>query len=371
MSVDPGDPSTVVQRLFFGRDITVGKKGITYYDTQIKYGVRYQYDIKQIRLVVGERYYYQNVTSITNSGSLHQGRAIGNALGFYAEENVDITTTQTFQIANSLEDFSYLPEDEETGFIDFNENHVGYYVYKIPSLETDSGVANINDIFGPWNQPSSSPLGPWDPDRSNDNNINLDLLVLKIKGGDGFDGNLDGGAIGVADVAVIVTAPSYEDPYNPNDSGPPPTPEYEVSELQEIIEEAVDAAAAQAEGTQAEIGESMATTQFEADIAAEIASGGMSTGGVVLSTSGGSPAFSGLPGLVGLPGGGGVPGGGRVPSGLPSPGAALGIPANTPDPLDLDVANNNSNYGSSQAAASNFEYELDIIGDLFQYGHLG
>ncbi len=379
LSVDPGEPSTVVQRLFFGRDITEGQKGITYYDTQIKYGVRYQYDIKQIRLVVGERYYYQNVTSITNSGSLHQGRAIGNALGFYAEENVGITTTQAFQIANDLQDangFTYLPEDEETPFVSSDSTQVGYYVYKIPSIALNNSVVNINDIFGPWNQPSSSPLGPWDPDRSNDNNINLDLLLLKIKGGDGFDGNLDGGAIGVADVGVIVTAPSYEGPYNPNDSGPPPTPEYEVSELQEIIEEGIQNNVNQVQGTQAQIAKSLATSAFEADIAAEIASGQMSTGGVVLSTTGAPPAFSGLPGV------------GGVPSGLPSPGPIGGVPPNAPDPFDINITDNSSNYESSQGAPSNIgqadnfstgqsydnqsnDYELDIMSDLFQLGYLG
>ena len=142
LSADPNDSSTVVQRFFFGRDITTGQKGITYYDTQIKYGVRYQYDIKQIRLVVGERYYYHNYASITNSGSVHQGRAIGNALGFYAEESIDITSTQTFQIANNLEGFSYLPENEETPFIPVTGAHQGYYVYKIPVLaEIGSTVA--------------------------------------------------------------------------------------------------------------------------------------------------------------------------------------------------------------------------------------
>jgi hypothetical protein len=204
LSVDANDPSTVVQRLFFGRDITGGEKGITYYDTQIKYGVRYQYDIKQIRLVVGEQYYYHDYVSITNSGSIHQGRAIGNALGFYAEENVDITSTQTFQIANNLEDvngFTYLPEDEETPFVAWDATQVGYYVYKIPlsttgRLDGTAAIGDINDIFGapPFAPIISSTWSATYPPAAFD----LNLVLINIKGGDGLDGNLDGGAIGVA-----------------------------------------------------------------------------------------------------------------------------------------------------------------------------
>ena len=177
-------------------------------------------------------------------------------------------------------------------------------------------------------------------------------------------------------MGVIVTAPSYEDPYNPNDSGPPPTPEYEVSELQEIIEEGIQNNVNQVQGTQAQIAKSLATSAFEADIAAEIASGQMSTGGVVLSTTGAPPAFSGLPGV------------GGVPSGLPSPGPIGGVPPNTPDPFDINITDNSSNYESSQGAPSNIgqadnfstgqsyddqsnDYELDIMSDLFQLGYLG
>jgi hypothetical protein len=227
LSVDANDPSTVVQRFFFGRDITGGEKGITYYDTQIKYGVRYQYDIKQIRLVVGEQYYYHNITSIANSGSIHQGRAIGNALGFYAEENVGITSTQTFQIANNLEDvngFSYLPEDEETPFVAWDATQVGYYVYKIPLAKAAGSVSNINDIFfGPGTYPGSMPNfgSTWGATYPADE-FDLNLVLINIKGGDGLDGNLDGGAIGVAASGSSVPTTGASVVGVPSSGGPTP-----------------------------------------------------------------------------------------------------------------------------------------------------
>ena len=92
-AVASDDPSTVVQTLFFGKDIVQNRafesrKGVHYYDTQIQYGVRYQYDIKQVRLVFGNRYSYDasQTETIVNSLQTGQGRALGNALGLFAPE---------------------------------------------------------------------------------------------------------------------------------------------------------------------------------------------------------------------------------------------------------------------------------------------
>ena len=210
LSVDATDSSTVVQRLFFGRDIAspIGsEKGIVYYDTQIKYGVRYQYDIKQVRIVVGESYYYDSVLSITNSGSVHQGRALGNVLGIYAEENVDTTTTQTFQIANNLEDFEYTEEDSEPGSVRYDENLIGYYVYKMAAAKAIEDATNINEVFGgPTPIQFMFQTDPWGLSRPLQAAVlpnlglgtdftALDNLLLEVKVGEGFEGNASGGAI--------------------------------------------------------------------------------------------------------------------------------------------------------------------------------
>lgn len=195
-----------VQRFFFGRDITGGQKGIVYYDTQIKYGVRYQYDIRQVRIVVGESYYYDSVLSITNAGSVHQGRALGNVLGIYAEENVDITTTQTFQIANSLgnenigQAFEYTEEDAEpppvrmTNAVSIRKT-VGYYVYEMPPPANFGDASNIDDIFGAAMVAPSGLASAWGPIRSPSAQANLNNLFIEVKVGEGFDGNASGGAI--------------------------------------------------------------------------------------------------------------------------------------------------------------------------------
>ncbi|MEK9694841.1 MAG: hypothetical protein VW270_03695, partial [Candidatus Poseidoniales archaeon] len=309
LSVDANDPSTVVQRLFFGRDITGGEKGITYYDTQIKYGVRYQYDIKQIRLVVGEQYYYHNYLSITNSGSVHQGRAIGNALGFYAEENTDITSTQTFQIANNLEGFSYLPEDEDTGFED--RTHFGYYVYKIPpdvatSDTLDEAVNNIDDIFGVPGGVADD--GGFGPGRGQGPGTNLNLLLIKIRGGDGFDGNFDGGAIGVSDVGTSAGVGQGQD----DDDDDPLLPGAIFEEEFEVDEEVID----QMTGQGAQAAQRQATSQKDAEITSQMSSGQIQTGGVSVNIRTGQVNIPGLTNLPGNPGGPSASGGfgGNIPN---------------------------------------------------------
>ena len=306
LTADPD--SAPVQRLFFGRDITPGgEKGITYYDTQIKYGVRYQYDIKQIRLVVGERYYYDNYVSITNSGSVHQGRAIGNAPGFYAEESIDITSTQTFQIANNLEGFSYLPENEETPFIPVTDAHQGYYVYKIPAIaKIGSTVADINDIFFDGLSPNLfaeiiSPTWGISPDA-----FDLNLLLIEIRGGDGFDGNFSGGATGVSDVGelpqfttdmlsgVNLDALALLEGEDDDDDDP----------LLPGIDEVV---IQQMTGQGAQTAQQQGTSAIEAEIASQISSGQIQTGQVS------------IPGLINLPGNPGGPSasggfGGNIPN---------------------------------------------------------
>jgi len=329
LSVDANDSSTVVQRFFFGRDIASApgqEKGITYYDTQIKYGVRYQYDIKQIRLVVGERYYYHDYASITNSGSVHQGRAIGNALGFYAEESIGITSTQTFQIANNLEGFSYLPENEETPFIPVTGAHQGYYVYKIPVLaEIGSTVADINDIFFDGLSPNLfnetvSPTWGISPDA-----FDLNLLLIQIRGGDGFDGNFSGGAIGVADVGEL--------PQSTTDqlSGENP--------VALTLPDGDDIPVQQMTGQAAQTVQQQATSAMEAVIASQISSGQIQTGQV------------NIPGLTNLPGNPGGPSasggfGGNIPN-------ISNLSLNPSDPLSSNVTSLPPGAGLQQDVLQN------------------
>jgi len=88
-----------VQRIFITRKFGLSTDpvtDITYYDTQVKYGVRYQYDVKMLTILFGTQYQYDNVEATHEtydydvfSTADRPGRALGNALGFYEEENPD------------------------------------------------------------------------------------------------------------------------------------------------------------------------------------------------------------------------------------------------------------------------------------------
>jgi len=236
--------SDPVQTFFFGRDYeNASKKGIRYMDTQIKYGVKYQYDIKQIRLVFGNKYTYGNQTrSLVNVPAF--GRAVGNALGFFAPERyqsghgqgdpgsyvVDESTETVARIlaktgiadeANRKvvpnphlpgnpgqpaipglgdlpehlrptylpSNFTWLPEDGELLPTDPNRGFYGYYVYRFKQVPNEALYRTV-DAFaaGALNRTHVD-------DVDMDANIDLSLLMIELKPGPGFDGNPSGGAI--------------------------------------------------------------------------------------------------------------------------------------------------------------------------------
>ena len=220
-SANPADAP--VQTLFFGKDIKT-ERGINYYDTQIKYGVKYQYDIKQVRLVVGNRYKYTSADSIVNDGELHQGRAIGNALGFYAEEDMAVTNTVSFQRRLSSTSWTYLSEGGTT------ENHLteqrGYFICKL------SYGSRVSQLFPSSTNPEA-PMGALEADYYNttespwwlydlpspaEQEQLFDAIPLMSRPGDGFDGNQSGGFVGgmLASAEEVGLFPGEEEPANEN-----------------------------------------------------------------------------------------------------------------------------------------------------------
>jgi len=253
--------SDPVQTFFFGRDYAnQNKKGIRYIDTQIKYGVKYQYDIKQVRLVFGNRYAYGNQTrSVVNVPTF--GRAIGNALGFFAPERyqsghglgdpgsyvVDDSTETADRIlaktgiadhANpkrvpippgldvNLPDhlhpsyipsnFSWLPEDGELRAADPNRGFYGYYVYRFKQVPNEALYRTV-DAFaaGALNRTHVE-------DHNMDANIDLSLLIIELMRGPGFDGNPSGGAMpGTHPIGrYAYTPPTPESPPDERPGGP-------------------------------------------------------------------------------------------------------------------------------------------------------
>jgi len=57
--LDNGEPGEIQQRFFISNRFEDTNKPIVYYDSQVKYGQRYRYDIKKIALVFGNEYSYE------------------------------------------------------------------------------------------------------------------------------------------------------------------------------------------------------------------------------------------------------------------------------------------------------------------------
>ena len=274
----------VVQRLFFGRDIVFNQKGAVYYDTQIKYGVRYQYDIKQVRMIVGESYYYDSVVTIANSGTVGHGRALGNALGFYAEEANAFQQTQTFAINNNLNDFQYTPEDDDPDAVLNTEALQGNYVYKILQSPDPGAAGDIDQIFGVR---SDTTYTFGDYQNSRPLNLppllietDLSLLPIQITYGNGFDGNFSGGAIPA--VAENIYGP---DNVIPQDDCPPPIgtdpgPGPEQDDIGDAIDEGVEESNETIQGEDAQFVEEIISEEVESEIVSELGAGIIEAGGM-------------------------------------------------------------------------------------------
>jgi hypothetical protein len=206
MSVDP------VQKFYFTPDYnTAGYSTLEYIDTQIKYGVKYQYDLKEVKLVVGNQYYYDQInTYITED--VGYGRAIANALGFYREEAgwawesslEDKLKTDRAGIfgATSWPLGTYTAESADV----LNEVHehnagssiTGYYIYKLPEGTFINDILGDNDndyIINAWLDVGVGGTNSWGSEVI-EVNVNWSLLNLIPEPGFGFGGNETGGAVG-------------------------------------------------------------------------------------------------------------------------------------------------------------------------------
>ena len=145
---------------------------LQYIDSQVRYGVRYQYDIQQVRVVFGNQYQYDDL-QIYTAGYAGYGRAVGNALGFYraTAEDIKVDAYVAAHISPYID-----PPSQDT---DFKTSQKGYF-----------GVAPSNA--------SEVSLEAWNYMAQGSNfgdNTKLSKVNLIFKRGFGFDGNPTGGAL--------------------------------------------------------------------------------------------------------------------------------------------------------------------------------
>ena len=208
--------SAPVQTIFISKSFPFNKE-IHYIDSQVKYGVKYHYSIKQVRLVFGNKYSYEDL-KLYYSVVAGNGRAVGNALGFYREpapEYVldDLIDAHIKQYAPDDEDLPYSSVGIE-GPSDNPSIQTGYYIFKVPNISALHEAA-FSSIF-------LNGTGFVGANDDSDDATWLQDIKLTIKEGFGFTGNESGGAIGAS---IVLTTPTVPGPYSLDPAGPPPADE--------------------------------------------------------------------------------------------------------------------------------------------------
>jgi len=206
-----GNVSAPVQTFYIGQAAGVAAD-INYIDSQVKYGVRYQYDIQQIRLIFGTEYSYRDL-KLFFSAVAGYGRAVGNALGYYREPAAGLV------LDDHIEQYvkEYIPTDKDLPYspvgIDAaaeESAQTGYYIFK-PSNSNVLSIPGYKNLF----RDGTEFVGASD---GRDSDIEkLQKIELEIVEGFGFAGNDAGGAIGraltvpappVAPVAPVILTPA-------------------------------------------------------------------------------------------------------------------------------------------------------------------
>jgi hypothetical protein len=185
-----GNVSDPVQTFYIGQAAGVATD-INYVDSQVKYGVRYQYDIQQIRLVFGTQYSYRDL-KVFFSAVAGYGRAVGNALGYYREEAAGLVLDDHVEAYVK----EYTPTDKDLPYSQVGIDTVaeesaqtGYYIFKPSNLSSLNNSGYQTLFLGGTEFVGASEGRASDIEK-------LQKIELEIIEGFGFAGNSSGGAIG-------------------------------------------------------------------------------------------------------------------------------------------------------------------------------
>ena len=189
----------VIQTIMISKDVVYSDL-IRYLDTQVLYGTRYQYSVKQIRMIFGNSYTYDGVSFDFGAKKIGQGKAVGNALGFYNlsdQSGVPITVNGL----NPAQEYAYLgPGDEQAPAT----TQLGHFVFKLPPQQANQLVAG-NQLPATRASAPKSPLGKYYR-AVRAGKADLSGLIVELHAGYGTDGGQDGGM-----TAYTIEIPNLEE----------------------------------------------------------------------------------------------------------------------------------------------------------------
>jgi len=191
-------PSPIIQTIMVSKDVVYGDL-IRYLDTQVRYGVRYSYDVKQVRMIFGNNYSYDGISFDFGAKKIGQGKAIGNALGFYNDQAVGTLAT-TVNGLDATQEYEYLKPGTEQIPASVQQGH---FIFKLPAASSNALVA---DRKVPANRASAknSSLGRY-YQSIRAKSIDLSGLTVELHAGYGTNGAGDGGM-----TAYAITIPEVE-----------------------------------------------------------------------------------------------------------------------------------------------------------------
>ena len=155
--IDKRDSSDNLVQTFFisARESDWYQKEIIYIDSQVKYGEKYRYDIKQIRLVFGNDYSYENLNIFYTDTAPASGLGIANALGFYRSSDPDIVLDDV--VSSGVQEYTTTSDDP-----DYAASQTGHFIFQDPRLLLFPGANQhqYNTLFNTgtdWTGDVSSP----------------------------------------------------------------------------------------------------------------------------------------------------------------------------------------------------------------------
>jgi hypothetical protein len=184
----PNNDGPIIQTIMVSKDVVYSDL-LRYVDTQVAYGVRYKYEIRQVRMLFGNKYSYDGASFDFGELKIGQGRAVGNALGFYPpvdEMSISINGS------SPEEEYSYLTSDEEQRA---STTQSGHFIFRVPK-ETGAALAANGTLPPTATTAGGSPLGKYYTAVQRET-ADFSGFVVELHDGYGVEGALDGGMTGL------------------------------------------------------------------------------------------------------------------------------------------------------------------------------
>jgi len=211
-----GNESDVIQTIYIPKVMNgaaPSTNSFRYIDTQVFYGQRYKYDIKPIRVVVGNSYKYSNIqVSSDLVPTAGNGLALGNALGFFKEEGQDIQIYSIPGMAPFFDQNFTGHEDMKDIVANSHGEAIGRYIFKhsradVPAIYPGAPGSGYYESI--WDEkmlhqgPDTATPYQYVPFGA-DQETALSKLKIRLVSGNGVDDNENGGAIpeGVARLTI-------------------------------------------------------------------------------------------------------------------------------------------------------------------------